>query len=412
MNKTDIQIDKQLSFYVIFFFIIQTLNGSIKTILPFLTRGLQSNISLMSGALLLVVMVKNLKYVYRRSGKVFLIAYYIFLLLYAISLAQNMMRGDPVDLLIKDSASWTFIWWIPMGLFVYSVQDKDILYKILLKGSYFISIIVLLSVFPIIVLENILLYGKEYNMFFSYMLIFPLILHINEYFKTKKISLLIIGIVELSVLILYGSRGVLLCVLSFFILKIAYGQIPFSKKVVAVIFFTFTLVLFIKFSEPLLQVLHDFNLSSRTLEKLATHQMESGRNYVWESGIELIKERPLLGYGLGGEFYQMTYEASKLLGTGIPPKISDLTPHNGFLQLMLNFGVIFGLLIGIFIVSSILIVKKIIFSSYKDLLIITYSVFIIPAMTVGDGIFVKPGIAIYVFLLLSYNRYKLSYEKP
>ncbi|WP_321317213.1 O-antigen ligase family protein [Labilibaculum sp.] len=411
MNKTERQIDEKLSFYVIFFFIIQALNGTIKSILPFLSKDIQSKMSLLAGVLILLVMVKSLRYVFKRSHVMFVKSYVLFFILYFLGALLSLMRGDPINLLISASAFWTFIWWLPMGLFVYSIQDKKILYNTLLKGSYIMSFILFLSLIPVILKINFFVNAKEYNMFFSYMLIFPLLLHLNEYIRNKKYSLLIICLIEFFAIVLYGSRGALLCLLTFLILKIFYGQISYIKKVLIPVSLLAIIIFFSASADYFLQVLSEHNLSSRTLEKIAAHEMEGGRDYIWEAGIKLISERPVIGYGLGGEFYQMTYQASEILGHGnMVSKVEDLTPHNGFLQLMLNFGILIGLIVGLYILFSILKLKTNDNSHVKDLLIITFSVFIIPAMTVSDGIFIKPGIAIYLYLILNYKKH-IIYEQ-
>jgi len=411
MNNTERQIDEKLSFYVILFFIIQALNGSIKSILPFLDEDIQSKMSLLAGGILLLVMVKSLRYVFKRSHVILVKSYILFLILYFFGIIQSLMRDDPINLLLSASAFWTFVWWLPMGLFVYSIRDKNILYKVLLKGSYILSLILFLSLIPVVLKSSIFAYEKDYNMFFSYMLVFPLLLHLNEYIRGKNKIILIFCIIELFAIVLYGSRGALLCVFSFSMLKIFYGQINYFQKVlIPSVLFTI-IILFTASADYFVKVLSEYNLSSRTLEKLAAHDMQGGRDYIWEAGIQLIQERPILGYGLGGEFYQMTYQASEVLGRGrVVSEVEDLTPHNGFLQLMLNFGVFVGLSIGLYILFSILKLKTKDNSHIKDLLIITFSVFIIPAMTVSDGIFIKPGIAIFLYLMINYKK-EILYEK-
>lgn len=410
-EKQEIKVDKRLSFFVIFFFVIQGLNGTVKTLLPFLPDEIKARLSILSGIILLFVMISSFGSVVKRSRSVVVISYILFGILYILGILQSLMRGDPINLLLGSSAFWTFVWWLPIGLFAYSIKDKSILYDYLLKGSYVLSIILMTSLLPVILKLNIFDDQKEYNMFFSYMLIFPLLLHINEYLRNKKSIILLLFLAELCAILLYGSRGALLCLMSFAMLKIFYGQISYAKKVVVPVILFLGILVFSISAKYIVEFLADYNLSSRTLDKIVAHDMQKGRDYIWKAGVDLILEKPLFGYGLGGEFYQMSYKASEILGRGrIVSEVQDLTPHNGFLQLMLNFGVLIGIIIGLYILFSILKLQTSDHSHLKDMLIILFSVFIIPAMTVSDGIFVKPGIALYLFLVLDYKKH-IVYEK-
>jgi len=405
------KIDRKLSFYVIFFFIVQALNGTIKNILPFLTDNLQSKISIIFGILLLILMGRGFKYIITRSGSMLLISYGAFIALYTIGILQSLIRADPVDLLIGYSALWTFVWWIPMGLFVYSIRDISILYKTLLKGSYLLAGILLLNILPILFgIDRLFGDGKEYNMFLSYMLVFPLLLHLNEYLYKNSTLLLMIISVELLVIVLYGSRGTLLCLFSFIGLKILFSCKNPVKTFLMLLLGLFLSLVFLSFSSHLVQFLAEYGIESRTLAKLSAGEaFLQGRSNIWTAAINLIEQRPFFGYGLGGEFYQMTYEAYALSG-GYYDEVQDLTPHQGFLQLMLNFGVIIGSIVGVYLLGSILKLKYSVNYQTEGLIMVIYSVFVIPAMTISDGIFTKPGIAIYLYLIINYRK-RCLYEK-
>jgi O-antigen ligase len=399
-------IDRKLSFYVIFFFIIQALNATLKSLFVF---GDSVNLSLLFGFVLLLVLARNLRYVAARSFSMLVISYLVFILLYSISALQSIYRGDPLDVLIGSSALWTFIFWIPMGLTVYSIRNMSILYEYLLKGSHILLLILLLNLLPVIFFEEKLFSdGREYNMFLSYALVLPALVYLNEYFNKKNFFILLVSSIVILVIFFYGSRGALLCVISFIGLKVFLKKEHLKKNIFLLIFILLIGVVIISYSSYLVQMLDEYGVKSYTLDKIANGNMHTGRGYIWESGVNLIAERPFFGYGLGGEFYQMTYEAHKLLGTALSDRgVEDLSPHQGFLQLALNFGVIFGLIAGLYIVLSIFKLRTTDDLKLNDIIIISYTVFVVPAMTVSDGIFTKPGIAIYIYLILFYKRHRL-----
>ncbi len=399
-------IDRKLSFYVISFFIIQALNATTKSLFSF---GDSVNLSLVFGVVLLLLLARNLRYVAARSFSILVISYVVFIMLYGISVLQSMLRGDPLDILIGNSALWTFVFWIPMGLTVYSIRNMSILYEYLLKGSHILLPILLLNLLPIIYFEGKSFSdGKEYNMFLSYALVLPALVHLNEYFRKKNFFILLASSIAILVIFLYGSRGALLCVISFIGLKVFLNKEHLTKKILLLIFISLTGVVIILYSSYLVQILVEQGMYFRTLDKIASGDLLGGRGYIWEAGVNLIVERPFFGYGLGGEFYRMTYEAHEILGTPLPDSgVEDLSPHQGFLQLALNFGVIFGTIAGLYIVLSIFKFRTTDNSKLNDLIIISYSVFVVPAMTVSDGIFTKPGIAIYIYLILFYKRHRL-----
>ena len=182
LKNSDIIIrqDKRISFCVILYFIVSAANATIKTVLP-ISDSLWKPISILFGLIIVSFFCFNFRAVIRRASKLFIGSVMLFVLLYLISIVQSTESGYPIDLIISGSAFNTFIWWIPIGVFAYSVYDKKILYHTLLNGSYIITIILTFSLFG-----HQVVYGNEYNLFFSYSLILPLLLHLNEFFKTKK----------------------------------------------------------------------------------------------------------------------------------------------------------------------------------------------------------------------------------
>ena len=107
-NRTD----KWLSQSIMFFFIIQSANSSIKTIFPSLADTYGGLISAISGCLILFFIIKSMGFVLIRNRRAVFFSYFLFSIIYGVSLLLNIQRGAPVDALIKESLLWTMIWWI------------------------------------------------------------------------------------------------------------------------------------------------------------------------------------------------------------------------------------------------------------------------------------------------------------
>lgn len=398
------KIDNQLSVSVIFFFIIQSANSSIKTLFPNLGDGIDAALSGLSGILILALLIKSMKIVVKLHTWLTVRSYLLFLIIYLISIVQNLLRGAPLSVLISESMLWTLVWWLPMGLIAYSVNDKHILYRTIVKWSYLLSVVTLFSfiayVRNIIQVNVEMLNRGNYNMFFSYMLVFTLVIHLNELIDQKLKRVIPWCLVELVAILSYGSRGAILCLVSFLLLKFLMGGLRLSQKVRIVSFVSLIGIVVFFLGASIVEDMDDVGMTSRTLEMVTGGDVavSDGRDDLRKYTYELIADRPLLGYGLGGEFYELYQKA---YGPALDGEFSSLTPHNGFLQLFLNFGVLMGSLIGLAILYSIILIWRVRDYDVKTLLIILASVFVVPSLTVGDGIFTKPGIALYLFVFLS-----------
>ncbi|MBF2067350.1 MAG: O-antigen ligase family protein [Calothrix sp. C42_A2020_038] len=88
----------------------------------------------------------------------------------------------------------------------------------------------------------------------------------------------------------------------------------------------------------------------------------TGRQPLWEAIISVAEERPWLGYGFGGAFWNSAFgvEAARRNPLGWPPVDADLTnfhSHNGYIELFTQLG---WLGCSIFIINSIFILYRVI----------------------------------------------------
>jgi O-antigen ligase len=208
----------------------------------------------------------------------------------------------------------------------------------------------------------------------------------------------------------YGKRDAILCIAIFIFLKIVWGGQTAKKEMTVVVLSGLLVVAFIFGAAAFYEDLESAGYTSRTLEMFTsgTMSVSQGRDELRQFSLELIWERPVFGYGLGGEYAVLFEKAYGLSANS--SNFSSLTPHNGILQLMMNFGILIGTLLSVVLIRSIFYIKKVKDRYTKTVLIILCSIYIIPSLTVGDGIFVKPGIALFVFLILNWyqNRKKIK----
>ncbi len=402
--------DIVLSNSIMFFFIIQSANSSIKTIFPDLAESYGGLMSAISGVLIIFFLYKGLLIVWRWNAHAVVVSYLLFTLIYSVSFILNISRNAPIDALFSESFVWTMLWWIPMGLIIYSVNNKAILYERMVKWSYLLSLVTMtamISYVSNIVNMNISnLTRGNYNMFFSYMLVFPLVIHLNEITNRKFEWNIPFFIVEFLSIVVNGSRGAFLCIGGFLLLKVLLGKLSVVSKIrIALLSIVAASTIYFG-SQFIFSELESYGITSRTMEKFASGEGAESDDR-WEMygyAIDFIKEKPFLGYGLGGDFHVM-YQ--KVHGTmPLDAKDASLTVHNGFLQILMCFGVFLGT-IAIFIFwRPLLLFPKINDADTRMIMVILFAVFIIPSFTTGDGIFVKPGIALYIYLFYNWFNHR------
>lgn len=109
--------------------------------------------------------------------------------------------------------------------------------------------------------------------------------------------------------------------------------------------------------------------------------------------MQMIDERPILGWGIGGECYTMgmKYSAGSELSVGF-------SPHNGVLQHMLYFGVFLGNLVNFLLILPLFKLHKIRDQYRHGLILICGSAYFITTLWTSCDILLKPAVAIYLYL--------------
>lgn len=392
--------DKILSISIYLFFLILIVNGSIKLIFELSDRQ-SSLISFFFGAIyFLHFIIKVLPIIYKRSIRVLLLSYILFIILYSLSILSISSRGENITYLFSIYIFWSFVFWIPVGVTAYSIFNYKILYDLLIKYSFVFTAVLLIVFFKsfIYMSEEQAMY---YSMSFSYYTLFPAILHMSYYLKYKSKAFLFVSITEVLMILLIGSRGALLGILVYIIIKFLISNKSFFFKASRLILIVSLLLIFyLKLDDINNIFIEKFNFHSRTLSNFSNKESDKfgTRTYVWNIGLKLIEEKPIFGYGIGGDHYPMIRNSRMIDSSRVAQ-----SPHNGFIQLMLHFGIPIGLFIGLWIVLSLLKIRNDYSFFHRELIIIAFCVYVLSSITVGDMLLIKPGIAMYIYMIIKYK---------
>ncbi len=222
----------------------------------------------------------------------------------------------------------------------------------------FIGIILIFSIF--IGSINI----SKYSMALSYYMLIPAIMYLNKLFRKYTIKNFIGFFISFLIIIAFGARGPILCILFFAVtyLKIIFKNINY-KKIFIIILFIFIILTLVLFFYDIINILYNllsnFGIRSRTLWLLLHKDYNlSGREEIADIIIEAIAKNPILGIGIAGD--RVLLEGSY--------------SHNIVIEVISNFGIILGILL-----LSVLGIKwiKSLFSkneSYLDIILIWSSI--------------------------------------
>lgn len=377
INKTSVYYDKKISFFIVCYYIVEALNLSIKTILPIsdlmwqaMSRGFM--------LFLIAIMIWTIRPVLQRSMVPFAVTELIFIILYCISL----LLGNAEQKLLLSKAFDTLCICIPMAIYVYSINDKNIFYAFLLKSSYFLI--------PLLTVVHVN-QDAVYSMSVSYALALPTMVQINESIKHKKIYNILLACVGVVIVILYGARGPLLCLATMAIVKVwRYNKSP-RKRITLILLALSASSLFMVYYKEIINCINIFlfehGIYSRTLYLLINNRLlqNSGRDVLFNHYWDLAMEKPFFGWGVVGGWIR-----------------DGLGPHNMLIEFFLAFGIIGGTLISLAIIimtaRSFLIKEGIL----GDLLLI-YTAINIVMFFVSGNFLGKPNLFILVALYFSLN---------
>ena len=182
----------------------------------------------------------------------------------------------------------------------------------------------------------------SYNLSLGYNLLIFVLPFIYSALEKKKPIDIIGAITGISIILVAGSRGPFVDIGIFFFIYILIKIKNSKRKAIlltsVIVVMGFVWICYPFFISALAVVLKRLNLSSRLVTKILSGEIldNSNRTVIWAAAIDMIEKNPF-GYGAMGTrhvIYKYIYVAH---------------PHQVFLEILVDFGVVFGTLMIIWI---------------------------------------------------------------
>ena len=206
---------------------------------------------------------------------------------------------------------------------------------------FFALFIVLASVLKFNVNEEYMNYSDA-NSIVSAILLYSAIVKGNKHDY-------ITGFASFLLILLYGSRGSFLSLCLLILLFLLFKKNSIRKQILLYVLFLIILVLILFWNDILYYmrgVLDKFDINSRTIASMFSDSFFSSlsRKAIYQYLFELIKENALLGIGLCGDRYYMPF---------VFRSNNIEYAHNLFIEIVLDYGLILGSIIIIYILKQI-----------------------------------------------------------
>lgn len=209
----------------------------------------------------------------------------------------------------------------------------------------------------------------EYSMSLSYYTLLPLIFFLNDLFNKFNIVKLFFVVVSTVVILALGSRGAILCVLIFIILKLLFQL----KKLTYTKFFIYSvlaiiIIFSVFFIDDILQLSYEFlsnnfGIKSRTLQLFQEESLHlSQRDVIYKNVLHEIAKHPIIGLGVAGD---RNYAGAVYV-------------HNILLEIIAHFGVLIGCLLLFTLLFMIIFALKTQDLTRRDLIIIWLCLGLVP----------------------------------
>jgi O-antigen ligase len=376
--------DRKLSDFIAVYIFLNSLNSTIQTSFS-ATGTFLSAFKIISQILLFALLVRSINHMQLQRIK-----YLFFAELVAVLLcAYSVLIGASFDEMVMWGQGLVLTY-VPLGVATFLVSDKRVLHNTLLRMSWVLLIISIVDFFSAKTL---------YDMHFSYAVLFLLLLHLNEAFSRRKKIYVIASVAEAIMILLHGSRGALICLAVYIILKVLWQQYSIMKKIIVssliVLVVAVIVLLWDSYYSSIFNLLSRLGISARSLNLIFNGSFlsyDSGRSSIRKATIELILQHPIQGWGIGG--------AAKLIS--LFGERGSFYPHQLFLDYWLSFG---GILGSVFCILTIYLVIKALRVKYmeRDLLHVFICIGFVPLLFTGT-VFAFYYFFLFAGLALSCNR--------
>lgn len=293
-----------------------------------------------------------------RGIRTSLTAYIIAGLAYALQFAFYPENRE----YLQDYIFKLFFMCIPAFINSSLIKDKEKEEEVLKKASWIMLAVGLV--------HALFVFWKKaftgYTMSYGYYLILPACFFSYSYFKNKKRGCLFSAILAAALIMILGSRGPLVAWAIYFTLLILFSQVSRIKKASIIVIISAVVALKTYIINLLQNLLNVLGVHSRTLELLARGEImnDTGRKPILNMSIDMIREHVFEGNGIGADM--------RVMGT---------YPHNIFVEVLLQYGIVFGslLLLGLIF----FIIKDFFRTDDKQLYLFYFCIGFVPTMVSG-----------------------------
>lgn len=316
------------------------------------------------------IMIKNYKFIKQHINLSWILIYLVFIILWLTTgfvYEDNLINWLGIGyMLIFGSLPWFIIG--------QCINNYECLLEYLRKIPILLTIICIVTLF----FKKSYGYYRTDDMLISYSLLPAAVISLYAFFEDKSIIHLFNCIVATFFILIAGSRGPLIGLAVFFILYIILNFRKRKKLVFILICsgISVGIYLYNNFYYILINIINiinDIGFSSRTLQKLldGTITSSTGRNYIADVCIEIIKQNPLFGVGIGVDRFYIYNGVRNTIGL----QFSSSYPHNLVYEILVQYGIIFGsgiLILLIWLLYKALIIRQ--DMNFKNTVIILISI--------------------------------------
>lgn len=220
-----------------------------------------------------------------------------------------------------------FLYAFPGYVFVRYISNYELFEEIMIKFSIAVVISSTITFFLLLIREEV----QQQYMTFSYNMLLQTVMLILSYFRRKKILYLIVGMIGTIMIFVAGCRGAMVSLVASVLLYMFFRKDKLIKKLalIAVLLLVSCVVLmnFEGILGYLSEVAEDMNMDSRTIEMIQEGEFleDSGRGKIQEN---LKDAYSLFGSGLYGDRVVTDKETYA---------------HNIVIEILIHFGIIFGI---------------------------------------------------------------------
>lgn len=283
--------------------------------------------------LLLVEVFFLLQIIFKYKNR-FLTAMFFPALIIILYILSWISLGENFYYVSENISERLFLYCLPAYLCIYMLRDFADLEKIL---NYFCTFILISNTVAIVAqrMTGGIIEGADYQSI-SYGLLIPFIFFVWK----SNVKAIDIGkaILCLFILVFFGGRSGILCAMCCVGVKFLQKAKKNRAWMVAIfVMASCALILYKPIIEIVVKIISEMGYggSLAKYSQLGGVFSDSGRSMIYKTAIEVIKDAPLVGHGLGADRFLLGEYGFRYRNY----------PHNLILELMIHFGVVLGLAI-------------------------------------------------------------------